>query len=86
MRRSCFVRGEDAGELVGYSASDWLTLPRILRAGDVCRDNVFVDLGCGEGQMLLEAARRYRSSASSASNCRGNSPLLHRGTAPDTDG
>ena len=50
---------EDAGELVGHSASEWLTLPRILRRDDVGRDDVFVDLGCGEGRMLLEAARRY---------------------------
>jgi SAM-dependent methyltransferase len=51
---------EDAGELVGHSASEWLTLPRVLRRDDVGRDDVFVDLGCGEGRMLLEAARRYR--------------------------
>jgi predicted RNA methylase len=53
------AQGVGAGERVGHFASDWLTLPRILRRRDLDGE-VFVDVGCGEGRMLLEAALRYR--------------------------
>jgi SAM-dependent methyltransferase len=46
------------GEL-GYLASDWLTLARILKRGEITSDDVFLDAGCGQGRMLLEAASRY---------------------------
>jgi SAM-dependent methyltransferase len=45
---------------VGHLASEWLTLPRVLRPGDVDERDVFLDVGCGEGRMLVEAATRYR--------------------------
>ncbi len=70
-RTSDFIMGEDyahhlsaqgltVGERVGHYSSDWLTLPRILRQDDVSREDVFVDIGSGQGRMLLEAAMRYR--------------------------
>lgn len=53
------AQGLEADERVGHFASDWLTLPRILRRRELDGE-VFVDVGCGEGRMLLEAALRYR--------------------------
>ena len=32
---------------------------RILRRGEVTRDDVFIDIGCGMGPVLVEAAARY---------------------------
>jgi SAM-dependent methyltransferase len=41
---------------VSYYPSGWRYLRRILRRGDVGPDDVFVDLGCGKGRVLLQAA------------------------------
>jgi predicted RNA methylase len=45
---------EDRG--VYYTASDWRALPAFLRAAPVRADDVFVDLGCGKGRVLIQAA------------------------------
>jgi SAM-dependent methyltransferase len=41
---------------VRYRPSEWRTLRRILRAGEVGPGDVFVDFGSGMGRVLLEAA------------------------------
>jgi SAM-dependent methyltransferase len=51
--------GSNADNLVGHLASSWLTLPRILRQDEVSTGDVFLDVGCGEGRMLIEAAHHY---------------------------
>lgn len=51
-------RTPTAGDM-GHLASDWLTLARILRRSEIGHDDVFLDAGCGQGRMLLEAASRY---------------------------
>jgi SAM-dependent methyltransferase len=43
-------------ERVGYEAGSWLDLPRVLRPGEVTRDDVFLDLGCGKGRAVLMAS------------------------------
>lgn len=40
-----------------YSASSWGQLRRIIPAAEVSNDDVFLDLGCGMGRVLLQAAR-----------------------------
>lgn len=50
--------GLEAPERVGYEAGGWLDLARVLRSHEVCPADVFLDLGCGKGRMLL-VARRY---------------------------
>jgi predicted RNA methylase len=45
---------EDRG--VYYVASDWRALPAFLRAASVRAGDVFVDLGCGKGRVLIQAA------------------------------
>lgn len=42
-----------------YEASGWTYLARALRPWEVDRDDVFADLGCGRGRVLLLAARWY---------------------------
>jgi predicted RNA methylase len=42
-----------------YIASRWFTLRKALPRHEVTRDDVFADLGCGKGRMVLEAASRY---------------------------
>jgi SAM-dependent methyltransferase len=44
-------------ERVRYEPSGWGALRRILRAGEVSPEDVFVDLGCGKGRVVLAAAR-----------------------------
>ncbi len=45
---------EDRG--VYYGAADWRALPAFLRAASVHAGDVFVDLGCGKGRVLIQAA------------------------------
>ena len=45
---------EDRG--VYYGASDWRALPALLRAASVRAGDVFVDLGCGKGRVLIQAS------------------------------
>ena len=42
-----------------YQASPWDILRRILRPSEVSTNDVFLDVGCGMGTVLLEAADRY---------------------------
>ena len=51
--------GLDAPDRVHYEAGGWLDLPRVLRPGEVTRDDVFLDLGSGKGRIVLQAAQ-YR--------------------------
>ena len=39
--------------------SPWGVLGRIIRADEIDADDVFIDVGCGRGQVLLEAAANY---------------------------
>src|SRR5204863_1095801 len=39
--------------------SPWGVLGRILRAREITDDDVFIDIGCGMGPVLVEAAARY---------------------------
>ena len=65
---------------VWYEPSPSFVLPRILRRDEVGPDDVFIDLGCGMGRVVFEAARRYpfrrvlgvEISADFASTARGN--------------
>ena len=43
-----------------YEPSGWLTLPAALTRREAGREDVLVDLGCGMGRVVLQAARRYR--------------------------
>ena len=53
--------GPQAGENRGYEPTGWLDLQRILGRLEVGPEDVFLDLGCGKGRVLLHAARRpYR--------------------------
>lgn len=47
-------------EHVHYEPSGWGYLRRVLRRRDVSEDDVFLDIGCGKGRILLQAAGRYR--------------------------
>ena len=49
--------GLDAMDRVHYEPAGWLDLARILRPDKVTGDDVFVDLGCGKGRVVLMAAR-----------------------------
>lgn len=44
---------------VGYEPSGWLTLRRALAPSEVGRRDVFADLGCGKGRIVLQAAIAY---------------------------
>jgi SAM-dependent methyltransferase len=48
------------GQRVGHYASQWLTLRRILDRDEVGPSDGFLDMGCGEGRVLVEAALGYR--------------------------
>jgi SAM-dependent methyltransferase len=48
--------GVDAPGRVRYEPSGWLDLRRILRRRDVGASDVFLDLGCGKGRVVLQAA------------------------------
>jgi SAM-dependent methyltransferase len=43
---------------IGYVASAWRTLPRALRFVGVSEDDVFIDVGCGKGRVVHQAAKR----------------------------
>ena len=47
-------------DFVQYEATPWRYLPSVLRRRDVGADDVFVDLGCGKGRIVIQAASRYR--------------------------
>jgi SAM-dependent methyltransferase len=47
------------GDRRSYAPSPWGTLRRLLPVADVTADDVFADLGCGMGRIVLEAAERY---------------------------
>lgn len=44
---------------VRYAASPWWALRWLLPASAVRSSDVFVELGCGKGRVVLDAARRY---------------------------
>jgi predicted RNA methylase len=44
---------------VDYEPSSWRVLNRVLRPHDIGLDDVFLDLGCGKGRVVIQAAR-YR--------------------------
>jgi SAM-dependent methyltransferase len=50
--------GVEAPNRVHYDAGGWLDLFRALRPGEVGPNDVFLDLGCGKGRMVLLASRR----------------------------
>jgi len=43
-----------------YLRSPIHVIDRALELADLSRDDVFVDLGCGDGAVLLRAAERFR--------------------------
>jgi SAM-dependent methyltransferase len=43
-----------------FAPTPWRLLRHLLPASEVSRDDVFVDFGCGDGRVLLEAAEQYR--------------------------
>jgi SAM-dependent methyltransferase len=43
---------------IGYVASAWRTLPRVLRHTGVSENDVFIDFGCGKGRVVHQAAKR----------------------------
>jgi SAM-dependent methyltransferase len=47
------------GRVRQHIPSPWGVLRRILRPGEVTSDDVFIDIGCGMGPVLVEAAARY---------------------------
>ncbi|UGS38855.1 hypothetical protein DSM104329_05285 [Capillimicrobium parvum] len=49
--------GVDAPGRVRYEPSGYLDLRRVLRHRDVTPQDVFLDLGCGKGRIVLQAAR-----------------------------
>ena len=51
--------GLEHPDRVGYTASPWWALRFLLSRSDVTSSDVFVELGCGKGRIVLEAARRY---------------------------
>lgn len=44
---------------VGYEASSWWVLPRVLPPNEVAPNDVFLDYGSGKGRVLYQAARQY---------------------------
>ena len=46
-------------EYVYYQASDWLLLPVALGGLGLGREDVFADIGCGKGRVVLQAAVGY---------------------------
>jgi SAM-dependent methyltransferase len=45
-------------ERIGYVASAWRTLPRVLRHVGASETDVFIDFGCGKGRVVHQAAKR----------------------------
>jgi SAM-dependent methyltransferase len=50
--------GLDGVGRVGYEPSGWLDVRRALSGQRIGPDDVFLDLGCGKGRAVLQAARR----------------------------
>lgn len=50
---------EHAGQLRPYEPSRWFALRAALRRDEVSDEDVFADLGCGKGRIVLEAAAHY---------------------------
>jgi SAM-dependent methyltransferase len=48
-----------SGRVREHVPSPWGVLGRILRRGEITREDVFIDIGCGMGPVLVEAAARY---------------------------
>ena len=46
-------------ERIYYIASPWRSLPRMLPKREVSDTDVFIDVGCGKGRVVLEAAAGY---------------------------
>ena len=68
LEKALFERGVETATLeagiehfhpdrVTYQPSGWRYLGRVLRRGDVTRDDVFLDMGCGKGRVLIQACR-----------------------------
>jgi SAM-dependent methyltransferase len=51
--------GLSGSEWLGYEASGWRVLPRILPPPEVGADDVFLDYGSGKGRVLFQAAYAY---------------------------
>lgn len=49
--------GVAAPERVDYEAAPWGALRRILKRDEIDERDVFIDLGCGKGRALLQAAK-----------------------------
>jgi Methyltransferase domain len=47
------------GRVREHIPSPWGVLGRILRRGEISHEDVFIDIGCGMGPVLVEAAARY---------------------------
>ncbi|MGD9526707.1 class I SAM-dependent methyltransferase [Pseudonocardia sp.] len=52
--------GAEGSDRNPYAPSRWSTLEKILPPAEVTAKDVFLDLGCGMGRVLLVAASRYR--------------------------
>lgn len=51
--------GLDADGRLPYAPSNWRVLARVLPRNSISSEDVFVDLGCGKGRVVLQAAMRY---------------------------
>lgn len=49
----------DGSDRLPYGAATWRLLPRWLDPGQVSPSDVFVDVGCGKGRVVFQAARLY---------------------------
>ena len=52
-------QGYAAPERNSYAPTPWGLLPRMLPLAEVTEEDVFLDIGCGMGRILLEAAVHY---------------------------
>jgi SAM-dependent methyltransferase len=52
--------GIHGADQIYYIASPWRSLRRALSPADVTSSDVFLDVGCGKGRMVLEAVSSYR--------------------------
>jgi 16S rRNA G966 N2-methylase RsmD len=52
--------GLNTEDRVKHVPSQWGILRRVLPPSEVSEDDVFIDLGCGMGSVLMEAASHYR--------------------------
>jgi SAM-dependent methyltransferase len=58
-RASIESLGGEHPDSVAYSASPWWILRWLLPQSEVRPSDVFVEIGCGKGRVVLDAARRY---------------------------